>query len=30
MICMAGYEKVINRNFSNLSLEVYPNLLMNQ
>ncbi len=30
MICMAGYEKVINNNFSNLSLDVHPNLLMNQ
>ena len=30
MICMAGYEKVINNKFSDITLEVHPNLLMNQ
>ena len=30
MICMAGYEKMINNMTSNINLEVYPNLLMNQ
>ena len=30
MICMAGYEKIINNKTSDISLEVFPNLLMNQ
>ena len=30
MICMSGYEKMINNKFSNIDLDVYPNLLMNQ
>ena len=30
MICMAGYEKIINNKTSEISLEVFPNLLMNQ
>jgi len=30
MICMAGYEKMINNKTSDLNLEVFPNLLMNQ
>ena len=30
MICIAGYEKAINKEFSDISLDIYPNLLMNQ
>ena len=30
MICMAGYEKFINKNFSDLSLLANPNLSMNE
>ena len=29
MICIAGYEKFINNNFSKLTFDVHPNLLMN-
>ena len=28
MICISGYEKLINNQFSDITLDVYPNLLM--
>ena len=30
MICIAGYEKVINKQFSDITLNIFPNLLMDQ
>ena len=30
MICVAGYEKNLNKQFSDITLNIYPNLLMDQ
>ena len=30
MICISGYEKLINRQFSDITLDIYPNLLMSE
>ena len=30
MICIAGYEKLINKQFSDITLDIYPNLLMSE
>ena len=30
MICIAGYEKILNNQFSDITLDIYPNLLMDQ
>ena len=30
MICMAGYEKLINKQFSDITLDISPNLLMSE
>ncbi len=30
MICVAGYEKLINKQFSDITLDIYPNLLMSE
>ena len=30
MICVSGYEKLINKQFSDITLDIYPNLLMSE
>ena len=30
MICIAGYEKILNKQFSDITLNIFPNLLMDQ
>ncbi len=30
MICISGYEKLINKQFSDITLDIYPNLLMSE